>query len=413
MKIVVIGGTGLIGSRVVKILQQRGHEVVAASPSSGVNTLTGEGLARALAGAQIVVDLANSPSFEDKPALDFFETSGSNLLAAEKTAGVKHHVALSVVGTDRLIGSGAGSLSGYFRAKLAQENLIKASGIPFTIVHATQFFEFVKGIAQSGTDGSTIRLSSVLMQPMAADDVAAAVAEVALGQPANAMVEVAGPDQIRQDELVRQYLSATGDERKVVTDGKPLYFGIEVNDQSLVPSPNPRLGKIHFKDWLSRTTTEKSSSPASNLSAKTAKVVSLFLCAIVLATLSIRGSAAENPSDNSKVAAAPEAKVTQLFSKDLTDLPGKEGLMLLIEYPPGSTDPIHRHNAHGFIYVLEGSIVMQVRGGKEVTLTPGQTFYEGPEDVHVIGRNASDTKAAKFIVFFVKDKGAPVLVPSK
>jgi uncharacterized protein YbjT (DUF2867 family) len=251
MKIVVIGGTGLIGSKAVNILRQRGHEVVAASPSSGVNTLTGEGLAGALTGAQVVIDVANSPSFEDKPAMDFFETSGRNLLAAEKTAGVRHHVALSVVGTERLTGSGAGSLSGYFRAKLAQENLIKSSGIPFTIVHATQFFEFVKGIAQSGTDGSTVRLSSVLMQPMAADDVAAAVAEVALGESVNGLVEVAGPDQIRQDDLVRQYLSATGDPRKVITDDKLSYFGIEVNDKSLVPGPNPRLGKIHFNDWLS------------------------------------------------------------------------------------------------------------------------------------------------------------------
>jgi uncharacterized protein YbjT (DUF2867 family) len=250
MKIVVIGGSGLIGAKVVSILRERGHEALAASPKSGVNTLTGEGLAAALAGAQIVVDVANSPSFEDKPAMDFFETSGRNLLAAEKTAGVKHHVALSVVGTDRLTGSGPGSLSGYFRAKMTQENLIKASEIPFTIIHATQFFEFVKGIVQSATDSSTVRLSSVLMQPMAADDVAAAVADVALEQPVNDMIEVAGPDQIRQDELVRQYLSATGDARKVLADDKPRYFGIEVNDQSLIPGANPRLGKTHFEDWL-------------------------------------------------------------------------------------------------------------------------------------------------------------------
>ncbi len=422
MKIVVIGGSGLIGSKVVNILRERGHEVVAASPRSGVNTLTGEGLAEALAGAQVVVDVANSPSFEDKPAMDFFETSGRNLLAAEKTAGVRHHVALSVVGTDRLLGSGPGSLSGYFRAKMAQENLIKASGIPFTIVHATQFFEFVKNIAQSATDGSTIQLSPVLMQPMASDDVAAAVADVALGEPMNAMVEVAGPDKIRQDELVRQYLTATGDPRKVVTDANAGYYGIEVNDQSLVPGDNARLGPTHFAEWLSRTTaqkttTEKQSSPASNLSGKAPKVVALLLCGIVFAALSLRDAAAEDSStDKSKVAATTEpkeAKVTELMSKDLTDLPGKEGLMLLIEYPPGSSDPIHRHNAHGFIYVLEVSIVMQVRGGKEVTLTPGQTFYEGPEDVHVVGRNASQTKPAKFVVFFVKDKGAPVLVPAK
>ena len=250
MKIVVIGGSGLIGAKVVSNLRQRGHEVVAASPSTGVNTLTGEGLAEALAGAQVVVDVANSPSFEDKPALEFFETSGRNLLAGEAAAGVRHHVALSVVGTDRLLGSGPGSLSGYFRAKMAQENLIKASAIPFTIVHATQFFEFVKGIAQSATDGSTVRLSPILMQPIASDDVAAAVADVALGEPMNGMIEVAGPDRIRQDELVRQYLSATGDPRKVVTDVNARYFGIEVNDQSLVPGANARLGPTHFRDWL-------------------------------------------------------------------------------------------------------------------------------------------------------------------
>src|SRR5213080_1344902 len=421
MKIVVIGGSGLIGSKVVTNLRQRGHEVVAASPSTGVNTLTGEGLAEALAGAQVVVDVANSPSFEDKPALEFFETSGRNLLAGEGVAGVKHHVALSVVGTDRLLGSGPGSLSGYFRAKMAQDNLIKASGIPFTIVHATQFFEFVKNITQSSTDGSTIRLSPVLMQPMVSDDVAAAVADVALGEPMNAMVEVAGPDKIRQDELVRQFLTATGDPRNVVTDANAGYYGIKVNDQSLVPGDNPRLGPTHYEEWLSRTATqktatEKRSAPASNLSGKAAKVVALLLCGIVLAALSLRDAAADDsPTNKSNVAATAEpkeAKVTPLLSKDLTDLPGKEGLMLIIEYPPGSSDPIHRHNAHGFIYVLEGSVIMQVRGGKEVTLTPGQTFYEGPEDVHVVGRNASQTKPAKFVVFFVKDKGAPVLVPA-
>jgi len=407
MKIVIIGGTGLIGSKVVNILRQRGHQVVAASPSSGVNTLTGEGLAEALAGAQVVVDVANSPSFEDKPALEFFETSGRNLLAAEKTAGVRHHMALSVVGTDRLLGSGPGSLSGYFRAKMAQENLIKASGIPFTIVHATQFFEFVKNIAQSATDGSTIRLSPVLMQPMVSDDVAVAVAGVALGEPMNAMVEVAGPDKIRQDELVRQFLTATGDPRNVVTDANAGYYGIKVNDQSLVPGDNPRLGTTRFEEWLSRTTPQKKAiepqaTPPSSLPGKVGKVVTLLLCGIVFAALSNVAATTE----------PKEAKLTELMSKDLTDLPGKEGLMLVIEYPPGSSDPIHRHNAHGFIYVLEGSIVMQVRGGKEVTLTPGQTFYEGPEDVHVVGRNASQTKPAKFVVFFVKDKGAPVLVPT-
>ena len=248
MKIVVVGGTGLIGTKVVKNLRDGGHEVVAASPSKGINSVTGEGLAAAFTGAQVVVDVTNAPSWEDKAVLEFFETSSRNLLAAEAAADVGHHLALSVAGTDRLLASG------YFRAKMAQENLITASGIPFTIVHATQFFEFVKSIAQSGTGGSTIQLSSVLMQPMASDDVAAAVAEVALGQPVNGMIEIAGPDQIRQDELIRQYLSATGDARKVVTDAKAGYFGIAVNDQSLVPGDNPRLGPTHYEDWLKRST---------------------------------------------------------------------------------------------------------------------------------------------------------------
>jgi len=244
MKIVVIGGTGLIGSRLVNNLRHRGHEVVAASPRSGVNTITREGLAEALDGARVVVDVANAPSWEDKAVLEFFETSSRNLLAAEPVAGVKHHVALSVVGTDRLLASG------YFRAKMAQERLIKASPIPYTIVRATQFFEFVGSIAQFATEGSMVRVPPVLMQPMAADDVAAALADVALGEPINGTVEIAGPEQIRQDELVRQYLSATGDARKLITDVRARYYGLEVNDQSLVPGPNPRLGSTHFAEWL-------------------------------------------------------------------------------------------------------------------------------------------------------------------
>jgi uncharacterized protein YbjT (DUF2867 family) len=246
MKIVVIGGSGLIGKKVVKNLRQRGHEVVTASPSSGVNTVTGEGLAQALAAAQVVVDVANAPSWEDKAVLEFFETSGRNLLAAEAAAGVGHHVALSVVGTERLLASG------YFRAKMAQENLIKASSIPYTIVRATQFFEFVGGIAQAATEGQTVRVPPALMQPIAADDVAAAMAEAALAKPLNGTVELAGPDPIRQDDLVRQFLSKTGDVRTVVTDPKALYYGIVVNDQSLTPGDNPRLGPTHFADWLGR-----------------------------------------------------------------------------------------------------------------------------------------------------------------
>ncbi|MCM3906405.1 MAG: SDR family oxidoreductase [Pyrinomonadaceae bacterium] len=247
MKIVVIGGSGLIGTKLVNNLRQHGHEVVAASPSSGVNTLTGEGLAEALAGAQVVVDVANSPSFEDKAVLEFFETAGRNLLASEATAGVGHHVALSVVGTDRLLASG------YFRAKMAQEDLIKASSIPYTIVRATQFFEFVSSIAQSATEGQTVRLSPALVQPILSDDVAAALAEVAVEEPANGTVELAGPEPIRLDELLRRFLSANRDARKVTTDVHALYFGTELNDQSLTPGDNPRIGPTRFKDWLSRS----------------------------------------------------------------------------------------------------------------------------------------------------------------
>lgn len=245
MKIVVIGGSGLIGTKTVHNLRQLGHEVVAASRASGVNVLTGEGLAEAMAGARVVVDVANSPSFEDKAALEFFETSGRNLFPAEAAAGVAHHVALSVVGTDRLLASG------YFRAKLAQENLIKASKNPYTIVRATQFFEFVGAIAQSATDGQTVRLPPALMQPIVSDDVAAILADVAVGPPLNATVEIAGPEPIRMDELVRRFLIATGDSRTVTTDADARYFGIEVNDQSLTPGANPRLGPTRFDDWLS------------------------------------------------------------------------------------------------------------------------------------------------------------------
>ncbi|PYI97185.1 MAG: NmrA family transcriptional regulator [Verrucomicrobia bacterium] len=246
MKIVVIGGSGLIGKKVVTNLRQHGHEAVAASPSSGVNTVTGEGLAQALAGAQVVVDVANAPSWEDNAVLAFFETSGRNLLAAEVAAGVGHHVALSVVGTDRLLASG------YFRAKMAQEKLIKASPIPYTIARATQFFEFVGSIAQLATEGQTVRLPPVLMQPIAADDVAAVMADVALAAPLNGTFDLAGPEPIRQDDLVRQFLTATGDARKVITDASALYYGINVNDQSLTPGENPRLGTTRFSDWLSR-----------------------------------------------------------------------------------------------------------------------------------------------------------------
>jgi len=250
MKIVVIGGSGLIGTKVVSKLRQLGHDVVAASPSTGVDILTGAGLAEALAGAQVVVDVANSPSFEDKAAMEFFETAGRNIFAAESDAGVGYHVALSVVGTDRLL------QSGYFRAKMAQENMVEASGVPYTIVRATQFFEFMGRIADSVTEGQTVKLPPVLMQPIVSDDVADAVADVALGAPVNGMVEVAGPEKIRLDEIVRRYFSASKDPRQVVTDVHARYYGLgDLNDQSLTPGGNPRIGPTRFDDWLARSAT--------------------------------------------------------------------------------------------------------------------------------------------------------------
>jgi uncharacterized protein YbjT (DUF2867 family) len=244
MKIVVIGGTGLIGSKAVVILRQNGHEVVAASPRSGINSITGEGLKDALAGAQVVIDLANSPSFDDKAVLEFFETSGRNILATEAAAGVRHHVALSIVGIDRTPDNG------YFRAKVAQEKLIETSGIPYTIIRSTQFMEFLGGIAASSADGNVIRVSPGLFQPIAADDVAAIVADVALTAPRNGIVEIAGPDRAPFNEIIARYLTAAGDPREVVKDPEARYFGGLVEKHSLVPLGEARLGRIGLDEWL-------------------------------------------------------------------------------------------------------------------------------------------------------------------
>jgi uncharacterized protein YbjT (DUF2867 family) len=247
MKIVVIGGTGLIGSKTIPILRQHGHEVVAASPKSGVNTITGEGLQQAMAGTQVVIDLANSPSFEDKAVLEFFETSGRNLLAVEKAAGVKHHVALSIVGTDRTADNG------YFRAKVAQEKLIVSSGVPYTIVRATQFMEFIPAIAASSADGNVIKLSGGLFQPIASDDVAANVADAALAPPRNGIVEIAGPERAPFDEIIARYVKAVGDGRKVMRDPEAKYFGGRVEQHSLVPLGDARLGRIGLDEWIRRS----------------------------------------------------------------------------------------------------------------------------------------------------------------
>lgn len=247
MKIVVIGGTGLIGSKAVAILRRGGHQVTAASPKSGVDTLTGEGLGAALAGAQVVVDLTNSPSFEDKAVLEFFQTSGRNLFAAEKAAGVGHHVALSIVGTDR------SPDNGYFRAKVAQEQLVEASGVPYTIIRSTQFFEFLSGIADSGADGNVLRFSPGMFQPIAADDVAAVVADIAASPARNGRVEIAGPERAPFNEIIARYLKAVGDSREVVCDPQARYFGGLVEEYSLVPLGDARLGAIGFDEWRRRS----------------------------------------------------------------------------------------------------------------------------------------------------------------
>ena len=244
MKLVIIGGTGLIGSRLVTSLRERGHEAVAASPDTGVNTLTGEGLAEALEGAAVVVDVSNSPSFEDAAVMEFFTTSTRNLLQAAARAGVTHYVALSVVGTERL------SESGYFRAKIAQEKLINESAIPYSIVHATQFYEFIKGIADAATTGNTVRLAPVLIQPMAADDVASAVGRTAVGQPINGVIEVAGPQEFRLDELIRQRLAAKGDPREVIGDPEARYFGAVLQERTLLPGDSATLATTRLEDWL-------------------------------------------------------------------------------------------------------------------------------------------------------------------
>jgi len=246
MKIVVIGGTGLIGSKLVTKLREQGHEAVAASPNSGVNSITGEGLAEALKGASVVVDVTNSPSWEDAAVMKFFETSTSNLLSYGAAASVKHHVALSVVGTERLLASG------FFRAKMAQENLIKASSNPYTIVRATQFFEFVKGITDFSTEGNKVRLPTALIQPMAADDVASAVGRIATGSPVNGTVEIGGPEKFHLNELVRQYLAANKDPREVVADPKARYYGVEVSERTLLPGDGARLSETRFETWLTR-----------------------------------------------------------------------------------------------------------------------------------------------------------------
>jgi uncharacterized protein YbjT (DUF2867 family)/quercetin dioxygenase-like cupin family protein len=410
MKITVVGGSGLIGSKLVAKLREHGHEVVAASPSSGVNALTGEGLAEALKGASVVVDVSNSPSFGDAVALKFFETSTRNLLTYEAAAGVGHHVALSVVGIERL------PEYGYFRAKIVQEQLIKGSSIPYSIVRATQFFEFIGTVADEATKGNTVRLSSALIQPMAADDVASAMARIAAGTPVNGTVEIAGPDQFPLDDLIRRDLGALNDPRQVVSDPHALYFGGELSKRTLVPDDDAQLGETRFENWVSQTarqTPNTSPQPAAG-TGRREQLITSSKAMLVLAFL-IAGSVIPSSMLMAQQAVTPptaQETITPLLTKDLAGLPGEQVLMYTVDFPPGFSSPIHRHNAQVSVYVLEGSVVMQVRGGKELTLGPGQSFYEDPKDIHVVSRNASSTKPAKFLVFLINKKGAPLVIPA-
>jgi uncharacterized protein YbjT (DUF2867 family)/quercetin dioxygenase-like cupin family protein len=402
MKIVVIDGSGLVGMKIVNTLRKHGHQVVAASPSSGVNTLTGEGLAEALKSASVVIDVSKPPSFEDVDALKFFETSTRNLLTYEAAAGVRHHVTLSVVGIDRL------PECGYFRAKVAQEKLIKGSSIPYSIIRATQFFEFCSRITDEPTVGNTVRLTSALIQPMAVDDIASAVARIAVGTPVSGTIKIAGREQSHVDELVRRDPVALNDQREVISDPNARFFGRELSESTHVPGKDARLGETRFENWLSQRVREvpnASLQPAAGRGRREQLIASskrmVALAFLIASTLLITGPLMADET------------ITPLMSKDLAGLPAKEVLMYTVDFPAGFSSPVHRHNAQVSVYVLEGSVVMQVRGGQEVTLTPGQSFYEGPNDIHVVSRNASSTKTAKFLVFLIHKKGAPLVIPAK
>jgi uncharacterized protein YbjT (DUF2867 family)/quercetin dioxygenase-like cupin family protein len=336
---------------------------------------------------------------EDNAAMEFFETSGRNLLAAEAAAGVGHHVALSIVGTDRL------QESGYFRAKMAQENLIRASTIPYTIVRATQFFEFVGGIAQSGTVGQTIHLSPALMQPMASDDVANALAEVTLGAPVQGIVEIAGPERVRLDELVGRFLRTTKDLREVVTDVQARYFGLVLSDQSLVPGDNPRIGPTFFEDWLNRSipqqrATKKAAAaptPTRPSPQKIAPALLLLACGIGFAVLALTRASALDLDDKSKV--------TLVYEHVLPNVAGKSIKGVLVEYKPGGSSPAHTHPKSAFIYatVLSGAIRSQVNDGPVKVYRAGESFSEMPGDHHGVSANASETEPARPLAVFVVD----------
>ena len=411
MKIVVVGGTGLIGAKVVGKLKQKGHEAIAAAPNTGVNTITGEGLADALAGAQVVVDVANSPSFEDQAAMDFFQTAGKNLATTEVAAGIKHHVALSVVGTERLLDSG------YFRAKLAQEKLIKNAPIPYTIVRATQFFEFLRGIAQSAIEGDTVRLSHSLFQPMAAEDVATAVAEAAVAEPVNGTIEIAGPDAFHIDEIVGKVLEYDKDRAEGRCGSGSTLFRCQT-ERSVAhsrPQRAPRLDQVRLVAHpRPAAAAEKVTVLIRNLKPtqpqrrrRTMKKTALLLTAAA-ALLATSVAAQET--------IAPGANVSVVFDQELPNVPGKSMRAVLVEYEPGAGSPSHRHPSSAFIYarVLEGAIRSKVNDEPERTYQAGESWTEKPGDHHQVSHNASNTEPAKLLAIFVVDTSdRNIVIPDK
>lgn len=368
MKIVVVGASGLIGAKTVERLSRKGHDVVPASRSSGVNTVTGEGLADALRGADVVLDVSNSPSFEDKAVMEFFEKSTGNLLAAEVAAGVKHHISLGVVGTEDL------QDSGYFRAKLTQENLIRAGAIPYTIVHATQFFEFIGAIADAATVDEQSHLSTAFMQPIAANDVADVMAATCSDEPINGIVEIAGPERLRQSEVVEKYFNAKSDKRKIVATADAPYYGVKLKEESLVPHGSGKLSPTSFDEWM--------------------KSVTVFLIALLVSSCILPAKAVD---DN--------AKVTVVYDHVLPNVPGKSIKGILVEYGPGGFSPAHTHAKSAFIYatVLEGEITSQVNNESRKTYKAGESFSEMPGDIHAVSENASKTKPARLLAVFVVD----------
>jgi uncharacterized protein YbjT (DUF2867 family)/quercetin dioxygenase-like cupin family protein len=415
-RIVVIGGTGLIGSKTVAILHQGGAEVVAASRKCGVNTFTGEGLKEAIAGGHVVIDLSHAPSLDAKAALEFFDVSGKNLLAAEAAVGVQHHVALSIVGVDRV------PEQAYYRAKVAQEKLIEASSIPYTIIRSTQFLEFLGGIADASTDGSVVRLPPGLLQPIAADDVAVLVTEVALARPRNGIIEIAGPERAPLNEIVARYLKAVGDPRRVVKDPEARYFGGRLEEESLVPLGEARLGHLTLEEWLRHSRKE---APEQAVAARVdqgwkedRKNEDQPLCRgrkpmkirtiIAAMAFSMAGTVFAHESESETV--------MKNFEAAIPNIPGKSLIALEVDYAPGAVSPSHIHAKSAFIYayVISGAIESKVDDGETRIYRAGESWSEAPGATHSISRNTSKTEPAKLLAIFVLDTNDnPLTTPIK